>query len=73
MRQIVFVSSNGLVEAFSISESAEMERTSPAIFVKICGEIVVVPGKRGIFCFPCLIDLLASIRGNPRSFQRSLL
>lgn len=59
MRQIVFVSSNGLVEAFTISESAEMERPSPAIFVEICGEIVIVPGKSGIFCFPRLIDLLA--------------
>ena len=73
MRQIVFVSSNGLVEAFSISESAEMERTSPAIFVKIRGEIVIVSGKRGIFCFPCLVDLLARIRDNTRSVQRSLL
>ena len=61
MRQIVFVPSNGLVEAFTVSESAEMERASPAIFVEICGEIIIMPGKSGIFCFSCLIDLLARI------------
>lgn len=55
MRQIVFVSSNGLMEAFTVSESAEMERASPAIFIEICGKIVIVPGKSGIFCLPCLI------------------
>ena len=59
VRQIVFVSSNGLVETFTISETAEMKGASPAIFVEICGEIVVVPGKRGIFCLSCLTQLLA--------------
>lgn len=54
MRQIVFVPGNGLVEALTVSESAEMERTSPAILIEICGEIVIVPGKGSIFCFPCL-------------------
>lgn len=73
MRQIVFVSSNGLVEAFTISEAAEMERATPAIFVKICGEVVIVPGKGGIFCFPCLIDLLARTWGNRLGVWHSLL
>ena len=73
MRQIVFVSSNGLVEAFTISESAEMERASPAVFIEVGGEIVIVPGERGIFCFPCLIHLLIRIWGNLQSVQRSLL
>ena len=53
------MSSNGLVEAFTISESAEMERAPPAIFVNVRGKVVIVPGKSGIFCFSCLIDLLA--------------
>ena len=73
MRQIVFVSSNGLVEAFTISEPAEMKRASPAIFIKICGEIVIVPGKGGIFCFPCLIDLLAMVFTTSQGVQRSLV
>lgn len=69
MCQIVFVSSNGLVEAFTVSESAEVERASPAILVEICGEIVIVPGKGGILCFPCLIDLLARTGNFSRSDQ----
>ena len=71
MRQIVFVSSNGLVETFSISESAEMERAPPAIFVDICGKIVIVPGECGIFCFSRLIDLSARTMG--QSPERSAI
>ena len=48
------------MEAFTVSESAEMKRASPTIFVEVCGEVVVVPGKSGILCFACLIDLLIS-------------
>lgn len=69
----MFVSSNGLVEALTVSESAEMERASPTIFVEICGEIIIMPGKSGILCFPRLIDLLAKNRDHSRSDQRSLL
>ena len=57
MRQIVFVSSNGLVKAFTISESAEMERTPPAIFVEVGGEVVIVSGKSSVLRFACLIGL----------------
>lgn len=59
MRQIVFVSSDGLVKAFTVSESAEMERSSPAIFVEVSGEVIIVSGKSRIFRFSCLIGLLA--------------
>lgn len=59
MRQIVFMSSNGLMEAFTVSESAEVKRASPAIFVKICDEIIVVLGKGGVLYSPCLIDCSA--------------
>lgn len=59
MRQIVFVSSNGLVKSFTISESAEMEGASPAIFVDVGGEVVIVSGKSCILRFACLIGLLA--------------
>ena len=57
MRKIVFVSSNGLVEALTVGESAEVERTSPAILVEIGGKVIIVPGKSGILCFPCLVDV----------------
>ena len=57
MRQIVFVSSNGLVEALTVGESAEVERASPAILVEIGGKVVIVPGQSSILCFPCLVDV----------------
>ena len=57
MRKIVFVPSNGLVEALTVSESAEVERTSPAILVEIGGKVVIMPGKSGILCLPCLVDV----------------
>ena len=57
MRQIVFVSGNGLVEALTVGESAEVERTSPAILVEIGGKVIIVPGKSGILCFPCLVGV----------------
>ena len=37
----MFVASNGLVECFAISEAAEMERASPAVFVQVGSEVVV--------------------------------
>jgi len=39
--KVVFVTSNGLVEWFTVCESAEVERLTPAIFVEICSEVVV--------------------------------
>jgi len=39
--KIVFVTSNGLVERFTVCETAEVERLAPAIFVEICSEVVV--------------------------------
>ena len=57
MRQIVFVSSNGLVEPLTVGKSAEVERTSPAVLVEIGGKVVIVPGQSGILCFPCLVDV----------------
>ena len=57
------------METFTISESAEMERAPPAIFVNVCGKVVVVPGESGIFCFSCLIDLLARAM---ESIQRAM-
>ena len=32
---------NSLIKALTVSEAAEMERTSPTVFVKIGGEVVV--------------------------------
>ena len=73
MCQIVFVPSNGLVEAFTISEPAEMKRAAPAVFIEISGEVVVMSGESGIFGFACLMHLLAIIWGILRGDQRSLL
>ena len=39
--KVVFVAGNGLVEAFAICETAEMEGLAPSILVKICCEIIV--------------------------------
>lgn len=73
MRQIVFVSSDGLVKAFTISESAEMEGASPAIFIEVGGEVIIVSGKSRILRFACLIGRLARTCDDLRSDQRSPL
>jgi hypothetical protein len=39
--KIVFVTSNGLVERFTVGETAEMEGLAPAVFVEICSKVVV--------------------------------
>ncbi len=52
--KIMLVSGNGLVEAFSISESTEVEGSTPAVFIKIGCEVVVMSGERGVFCFSSL-------------------
>ena len=39
--EIVLVASNGLVERFTVGETAEVEGLAPAIFVEICSEVVV--------------------------------
>jgi hypothetical protein len=54
----MFVSSNGLVKAFAIGEAAKMERASPAIFVQVGCEVVVVSSKGGIFRLSSLAKLL---------------
>jgi hypothetical protein len=46
VRQIVLVTSNGLVEGLAIGEAAEVEALSPAILVQISGEVVVTARGR---------------------------
>jgi hypothetical protein len=67
--QVMFMTSNCLVETFTVCETTEVKRLAPAVFVKICPEIVVamhvrilrlegldnlLSGEGGIFCFSCL-------------------
>ncbi len=39
--EVVLVAGNGLVEAFTIGKTAEVEGAAPAVFVDVCGEVVV--------------------------------
>jgi hypothetical protein len=39
--EVVLVAGNGLVEAFTIGKTAEVEGATPAVFVDVCGEVVV--------------------------------
>lgn len=41
MRQVMLVARNGLVEAFAVGKSAEVEATSPSVFVNIRSQIIV--------------------------------
>ncbi len=39
--EIVLMTSNGLVERFTIGEAAEVEGLAPAVLVEICSEVVI--------------------------------
>ena len=39
--KVMFVSSDSLMEGFSVGESTEMKTLRPSVLVEICGEIVV--------------------------------
>ena len=39
--EVVFVTGNGLVEGFTVCETAEVERLAPTVFVEIRAKIVI--------------------------------
>ena len=41
----MFMSSNGLVERFSVGKSAEVEGSAPPILIEICCEVIVAEGQ----------------------------
>jgi len=43
--EVVFVTRNGLVERFTVGETAEVEGLTPAILVEICSEVVVTANR----------------------------
>lgn len=49
--QVVLMTGDGLFERLAVRESAEVERGTPAVLVKVGGEVVVVSCEGGIFCF----------------------
>ena len=49
------------MEAFAIGEPAEVERASPAVFVKVGCEVVVMPCEGCVLCFSSLIDVLIGL------------
>lgn len=49
--EVVLVTCDCLFERLAEGESAEVEGLTPAIFVKIGCEVVVVSGESGVLCF----------------------
>jgi len=41
VREVMFVSSDGLMKWFSVGKSTEMKTLRPSILVEICGEVVI--------------------------------
>lgn len=62
--QVVLVARNGLEERFTVRESAEVERLSPAVFIEVGSQVVVVSGEGGIFSSAGL-EWLAGCARNP--------
>lgn len=54
----MFVSSDGLIKAFAIGETAEVERASPAVLIQVCGKVVIVSCEGCVFCFSSLFEIL---------------
>ena len=52
--KVVFVAGNGSMEAFTISETAEMEGLSPTILVDVCRKIIIGTSQRGVFVLSSL-------------------
>ena len=73
MREIMFMTRNGLVESFAICETAEVERASPSVFIYIRCEVVVAVSvslvyalrrKKGILLRESGIFFSAALKGS---------
>ena len=47
--EVVLVTGNGLSEGLAVGETAEVERLTPAVLVKVGGQVVVVTGQGSVF------------------------
>jgi hypothetical protein len=59
--EVVLVAGNGLFERLAVGETAEVERLTPAVLVKVGGQVVVVTGQGSVFSSSGLFR--GSVRG----------